>query len=256
MSKEEPAHSNPWPNYRRVLRYALRYRGHLLIGMVGGVLCGGSLFALLRMSPRVLEVTELNVVPAMAPAAGVTHVVPVAETPLPSWLKQAEKLAARYDIPLMKPNGRPTWQFVALGLFLVPVFVGGRLLALYLNQYCLRWLGARVVRDLRDELFDTLQNQSLRYHGNVDVGRLISRTVADTTVVNQVISTALAEASRAPFEILGALVFVILFARERQMFDLLVLVVVGFPACIMPLVLLGRRVRRWTWRSLERSRSA
>jgi len=255
IGTEQP-HVNPWPLYRRLLRYAFRYRMHLLVGMLGGMLCGGSLFGLLQLSPRMLEIVELNTAAPPAaekPAPGaVAPAAPSKESMFPSWLKEAEKQAARFNIPLMQSDGRPTWQFVLLGLLIVPIIVGARLVALYFNQYCLRWLGARVVRDLRDELFETIENQSLKFHGSIDVGHLISRNVTDTSMIEMVINTALAEASRAPFEILGSVIFVILFARERHMFSLLLLLLIAFPVCILPLLIMGRRVRNWTRQSLDR----
>lgn len=255
---EQLAIVNPWPNYKRLCGYALRYKGHLFVGIVAGFLCGGSLFAMLQLSPRLLEIFELpgSGSSAVHAPASVVSAPPAttaaADKKMPGWLKTAEKQADRWHIPLVKPDGRPTWQFVTLGLILLPIVVGARLLALYLNQYCLRWLGARVVRDLRNDLFETMENQSLQYHGGVDVGRLISRNIADTGMVEHVINSAVAEASRAPFEIIAAVVFIVMFASERQMFDLLALVIVGFPVCVLPLVMLGRRVRGWTRRSLER----
>jgi len=257
---------NPWPHYKRLFHYACRYRGHLLIGVVGGALCGTSIFGLLQISAPMLNMMETNPV-ASAPAAAATSVTGVPDVApavapsapaatsqgkIPGWQREAQKWADWLHVPFLRADGRLTWQAVLLAMLLVPIIVGARLVAMYLNQYCLRWLGARVVRDLRDDLFETMENQSLKYHGRVDVGRLISRNVADTGIIENVINTAVAEASRAPFEIGGALVFVILFARDHQMFDLLALTLISFPLLILPLVFLGRRVRNWTRRALDR----
>jgi subfamily B ATP-binding cassette protein MsbA len=260
---------NPWTHYRRLFRYALRYRGHMLVGVVAGMLCGGSLFGLLRMSPQVIEMVNT---PAAEAAVESPAAVPSVAAPdpgtaaqgaakaqaggkkkkIPGWQKEAQKWADKWGIPLVDAQDRLTWQAMAIGLILLPLLVGLRLLAVYLNQYSLRWLGARVVRDLRDEIFATMEAQSLKYHGRMDVGRLISRNIADTNIIEHVINASLAEASRAPFEIAGSLVFVVLFAREHHMFMLLGLVFVSFPLFIVPLVILGRRVRMLTKRALER----
>lgn len=251
---------NPWPHYKRLMGYACRYRGHLLVGVLGGILCGGSLFGLLQLSPQVLGMLDTPPVLSSpdAPAPAATE-MPLAATPapahrnkVPGWQKEAQKWADRFHLPLTYADGRLTWQAVLVGLTLLPLIVGLRLAAMYLNQYCLRWLGARVVRDLRNDLFVSMESQSLKYHGRVDVGRQISRNIADTTIIEHVINSSLAEASRAPFEIIGALIFVIIFAREHAMFDLLALLFISFPLFIVPLVILGRRVRVWTRRALER----
>ena len=257
----EPSSASPWPLYKRLLKYGWRYRGRLIGGMLAGVLCGGALFGMLNVMSHLLPVMEpngLNVPLAASTNALVTasvpttNVVAVNEIKVPGWQKDAEKIAKSLGIPMVTPEGRPTWQFVAVSLIVVPLVVGLWLLAMYLNAYCLRWLGARVVRDLRDEMFETLENQSLRFHGGVDVGRLISRCVGDTSVVESVINSAVADLSRAPFEIIATVAFIVSFAWERHMLDLLMLVVVGFPLCVLPLLILGRRVRAWSFRSMNR----
>ncbi len=88
IGTEQP-HINPWPLYRRLLRYAFRYRMHLFVGMLGGMLCGGSLFGLLQLSPRMLEIVELN-----------TKATPAAVSPSP---------AAGDSAAASKANGFPSW---------------------------------------------------------------------------------------------------------------------------------------------------
>jgi len=261
---------NPWPQYRRLLDYAFRYRGHLIVGIVAGILCGGSMFFLLQMSSKGLGLLGINKTTApaasVAPAAsmpasagavvGQPVAAPVPNAEVQKWVRDAQKWADWLHLPLpplVEKNGSMTWQALALVLTLLPLVVAARSLAMYLNQYCLSWVGARVVRDLRDDIFVAMENQSLKYHSRIDVGRLISRNVADTGIIEVVIRTAVAEASRAPFEIVGALVFMVLYAREHQMFKMLALTMVSFPLLILPLLFLGRRVRGWTHRTLERT---
>ncbi|MEI6211179.1 MAG: ABC transporter ATP-binding protein [bacterium] len=243
---------SPGQLYRRLFSHILRYRTHLLVGVASGLVVGSSVFVMLQVSWQMLTVVESNVntVPAVAPAApaGAVDLPPAAV----KWTRQAERLADLIGVPVARADGRVTWQFLALGMLALLVVVLGRQVAIYLNQYCLRWLGARVVRDQRDQQFEAIESQSLSFYGRMDVGRLISRSVADTSVVDGVISQTVADISRAPFEILGAIVFVVLFAQKKDMFDLLVLAILGFPLCIVPVIVLGRRVRNWTHRSLER----
>ena len=252
---------NPWPHYKRLFGYACRYRGHLITGVLAGVLCGGSLFFLLQMSSKGIDFLEISPAAASHASAtpattGASHDKPaVSLTPAEKLQREAQKWADWLGIPLpplMNEDGNMTWQALALALTLLPLIVGVRSLAMYLNQYCLRWLGARVVRDLRDGIFLTMESQSLKYHGRIDVGRLISRNLTDTGIIESVINSAVAEASRAPFEVAGALIFMFVFASEHHMFDLLALTIISFPLFILPLVFLGRRVRNWTRRSLER----
>ena len=254
---------NPWPHYKRLFGYARRYPGHLLVGVMAGAICGASMFFLLQTSSKGLELLSGNasdatqaVVSASNGTVSAAGVMPVVHAKkIPGVVKEAEKWAKRLNItlpPLTQEDGSLTWQALALALTLLPLVVAIRTLAMYFNQYCLRWLGARVVRDLRDDLFVTMENQSLKYHGRVEVGRLISRTVADTGIIEYVINSSLAEVSRAPFEIAGALMFMFIFSQKNNMFELLGLTIISFPLFIFPLIFIGRRVRVWTRRALER----
>jgi subfamily B ATP-binding cassette protein MsbA len=263
-------HVNPWPHYRRLFAYACRYRGHLLVGILAGALCGGSIYPMLQMAAPMLRMVEGEAV-MQAEAEAATNAAPAApavvatddraagalpgtkhKEKVPGFVREAERLAGKLHVQLMYDDGRLTWQAVLLVMLVVPIVVGARSLAMYVNQYCLRWLGARVVRDLRNDLFETMESQSLKYHGRIDVGRQISRNIADTTIIEHVINFAVTEASRAPFEIGAALTFVIIFAQRHRMFGLLALVVISFPLLVLPLIILGRRVRLWTKRALER----
>jgi subfamily B ATP-binding cassette protein MsbA len=247
----------PLALYKRLLRHTLRYRLRFLVGVLSGLVVGGSVFAMLKVSWDLLQQVESGagaVAAAAAPGAPAAPAAPAGAggDAATGWARHVQAVARDLGIPIARADGRVTWQFLALGIAALLAVVLGRQAAMYLNQYCLRWLGARVVRDLRDLQFESIEAQSLSYHGRVDVGRLISRCVADTGMVEHVVSNAVADISRAPFEILGAIAFVVLFAWRKDMFDLLAVAVVGFPLCIVPLVVLGRRVRGWTHRALQR----
>ncbi len=238
--------------YLRLLRRTRPYRGRLLVGIVAAILCGGSTFGLLQVVPRALGSFEVSRGIGTSPAAARTEGAPASEDALPSWFVKAERVAARYQLPLRRADGAPSWQCLALSLIGLPLIVLLRAAAVFLNHYCMRWLGARVVRDLRDDLFDTLQRQSLTYFGSCDVGGIISRCVNDTAAVEHVIATTIADATQAPMQIAGALVFGVIFALDNHMVGFLLTGAVAFPLCIVPIAVLGGHVKRWTRRSLER----
>ena len=50
-----------------------------------------------------------------------------------------------------------------------------------------------------------------------------------------------------------SVVFVCGYAVAYDMLGLLLITVVGYPLCMVPVVWLGRRIRRWTARMLEQS---
>ena len=68
-------------------------------------------------------------------------------------------------------------------------------LARYINAYCTRWVGSRVVADLRAQIFSRLMRQSLKYFGNNDVGQLISRAVNDTAALEYSVTHSVEDAN-------------------------------------------------------------
>ncbi|TFH17551.1 MAG: ABC transporter ATP-binding protein [Lentisphaerales bacterium] len=222
--------------YKRLIPYLRPYTVRLAIGVVAGVVAGGSMFGLLNMSPDILRAFE-------GTTEGGASVVQN---------ERATALAKRIGVPVMDDEGRMTWQLLILGLIALPILIVVRASADYINRYYLRRAGASVVKDMRDAMFDRLQAQSLKFYGKTDVGQLISRGTNDMGVIEMVISTTISDIVKAPIEIMCAAGFVVYFSMQRQMMGLMSAVLLVFPLCVVPIVILGRYVRRYTHRSLER----
>ncbi len=268
--------------YGRLFRYAWKYRVRLLVGLVAGSITAGSWVPIFQViQPALKQFQRLDrqqqaaafehaekaaaSESAKAPSdlrldGSLKHLVAAdassgqhhADNALPSWFGKAESYAARIGLKLQDAQGRMTAELLLITCFIVPLVMLVKILATYLNNYCLRWVGAKVVQDLRLDLFRHLQKQGLGFFGRTDVGQLMSRCTVDPQQIDQVIAHTLADLCRAPFEILAAVGFVIYFALKNNMIETLVLVLVGFPLILLPLASLGSLVRRWSRRSLHR----
>jgi subfamily B ATP-binding cassette protein MsbA len=236
--------------FGRLLPYAARYRWRLTVGVLAGVAVGGSLFGLLTLSPELIAPFEHGQV--KGPESGVTPAAPLQAKPQPATLGSLGSLAARLGVETTTADGSMTWQFLLLTLCGLPLLILLKELATYLNHYYMRWAGARVVMDLRNDLFSTLQRQSLKYFGKCDIGELISRCVNDTAIIETSISNTIADLARAPVEILAASGFILYFAVRNDLLAFVVALFVGFPLCVLPVVLLGHYVKRYTLRALDR----
>ncbi|MDD5706781.1 MAG: ABC transporter ATP-binding protein, partial [Kiritimatiellae bacterium] len=251
--------------YLRLLRMARPYRARLIVGVVAGLLCAGTFFGMLSFMPDAFSAFDMVGKPAAtaqvdAPEhaqAAEAHAAPdgagaAGVRATPGWFRTAERIARRFRIPLRHADNTLTWQAVLLGLIGLPLIVFVRIVVSYVNHYYMRWVGAHIVRDLRDQLFDVLQRQSLKYFGKCDIGHLISRCVNDTASVEHIIAVTIADAVRAPLEMVAALAVAVIFAVRNDLSAFLLLGGVALPLCLLPVLLLGRHVRRWTRRSLER----
>lgn len=249
----------------RLFGYTRPYRLVLLLGVVAGMICGGSILPLLNIVQRTTEqfvdphVPVTVAAPSGKPSADAHSVIPETTEPAlkrsdtaPGWFQKAEKMAIRFGLPLRRADGRMTWQCLMLSLVALPLVAFVRMAMHYINRYALRWLAGRVVRDLRNEIFMHLENQSLKFYGRIDVGRLISRCMYDTQTVEHVMGNIIAEGALAPFEMAAASVFVVGFAMQHDMLGLLLVAAAVFAVGILPVQYLGRRVKVWTRRSLER----
>ncbi len=233
-------------SYARALRYAGRYRTRLIIGVAAGFLAGGSLFSLLVMSEDVFRIFEGK--PPTTVSAEAADEAAASENELGGFHKWAD----RFGIETERDDGSMTPLFLALTLIFLPVAVLVRAAAIYANHYYMRWVAARVVRDLRDDLFDNMQRQSLVFFGRSDVGGLISRCTNETAVVETVVASTISDMARAPVEILAALAFVVYFSIQKDILGLVLATLLVFPLCIVPIVVLGRRVRHYMRQALDK----
>ncbi len=237
--------------YARALRYAWRYKGRMILGVLAGLLAGGSLFSLLHMSEDAFRVFEGKPPKALSAPADAADAADTA-APLAPAAGFYRDWAERLGLETVRADGSMTPVFLALALILLPVAALVRAGAIYANHYCMRWVAARVVRDLRDDLFDNMQNQSLVFFARSDVGKLISGCTNDTTVVETVVATTVADLARAPIEILAASLFVVHFSLQKDILGLVLMSSLVFPMCILPIVVLGRRVRKYMHLALDK----
>ena len=99
-------------------------------------------------------------------------------------------------------------------------------------------LGERVVADIRRALFDRVIGQSPAFFERTLTGEVLSRLTTDTTLILSVIGSSVSVALRNVLLLLGGLVF--LFLTSAKLTGLVLLIV---PAVVVPIVILGRRLR-------------
>lgn len=178
-------------------------------------------------------------------------------------LSQAREYASKYRLPIKVSGrkvevlwpwefsfevadrtGRIAWQifaFYMIGFVLAWTFKN---LATYLNRYFMRYVGNKVVADLREEVFAKLMQQSMRFYGNYDVGHLISRCTNDTSAIEQSVSDVIADLTSCPIQIIACLTAVLLACREYKSYSLVVILLCGVPVVVLPIAIIGRKIRK------------
>ena len=282
-------------SYLRLLGYTKPYWFRMTLGVVAGLLVGGSLFASLMIVPKLLNAIEqpvghgsrtINISKKTEQIVDslekdkdgkLSHkeklekiesiLNPSDPDPkLTASMQEVERFAKRFSLPLKvkdkrtivfswpveftipvcTPTGRMAWQFLAI--YVIAFVLGWAIknLATYANRYYTRWVGAKVIADLRNEAFNKLLGQSLKYYGKMDVGHLISRCTNDTSTIESSVANVIADATRCPIEILSCVAAVFVLSMQNVQssnFVLILILLIGIPLIAMPVAILGRRIR-------------
>ena len=119
--------------------------------------------------------------------------------------------------------------------------------ATYVRFYFVSWLGERVTADLRRDVFAHLLRLPPGFFEMTRTGDVISRLINDTAMLDTVIGSSASMAVRNLLLLVGGFVMLALTSGK-----LTLLVLLGVPAVVMPIILFGRRVRRLARASQER----
>lgn len=244
--------------YLRVWRYARRYRFRLAIGVVCGMLTAGTLVPLYQVIQPTLAKVESRpvkteqvetVAPAEAPAQAQAS---KAEKKLAKEYGKFQKFAKKLGFDLQDEDDRLGLPLLFVIIVVVPLVALARCALVFLNHYCLAWSGMRTVRDIRCDVLRHVQEQSMQFHGRIDVGRLMSRCTSDPQQVKMIVQHILQELAQAPFEIVVSIGFIIWSAIHNHMLPTLGIIFIGFPMFMCPVIFLSKRIRKWSRRALER----
>ena len=99
-------------------------------------------------------------------------------------------------------------------------------------------LGERVVADIRKAVFDRVIGMSPSFYENIMTGEVLSRITTDTTLILSVIGSSVSIALRNMLIFVGGLVLMMLTSAKLTALVLLIV-----PAVIIPILVLGRRLR-------------
>jgi ATP-binding cassette subfamily B protein len=106
------------------------------------------------------------------------------------------------------------------------------------RYYLVTRLGERVVADIRKAVFDRVLGMSPAFFERILTGEIISRITTDTTLILSVIGSSVSVALRNLLILIGGMAMLLL--TSAKLTGLVLLVV---PAVVVPIVVLGRRLR-------------
>ncbi len=125
--------------------------------------------------------------------------------------------------------------------YFMAMFAVGLILALAsaARFYFVSWLGERIVADLRTDVFAHLATLSPSFYDVTHSGEVMSRLTADTTQIKSAVGTSASQALRNLIMTVGAILM--MFITSPKLAGLIILAI---PLIVIPLVGLGRSVRK------------
>jgi ATP-binding cassette subfamily B protein len=109
----------------------------------------------------------------------------------------------------------------------------------FIRFYLVSWLGERVSADLRRAVFDNIVRLHPGFFETNRSGEIMSRLTTDTTLLQTIIGSSFSMALRSSLTLVGALVM--MFVTNLK---LSLIIALGVPLTLLPILVFGRRVRR------------
>ncbi len=109
----------------------------------------------------------------------------------------------------------------------------------FVRFYLVSWLGERVSADLRKAVFNNLVHLHPGFFELNRSGEIMSRLTTDTTLLQTIIGSSFSMALRSSLTLVGALVMMFITNLKLSL-----IIAVGVPLVLLPILFFGRRVRR------------
>jgi len=208
---------------RTIWKYVLPYRGRfalsILLGMLSAVFNGLMLIGFQLIFSLVLK--------------GKTRTLgEPTDLPLIGEIDLAKLLGLDADAPIGLTGVMIACAFIPVLIFLRGFFA-------YLSSYMQAWVTSKVACQLRNDAFHSVMRQSPGFFNSARTGELMQTVTVQTAAVQRNAMQLVQTLAQRPLTIVSILV--VLFAQD-WFFTLMSLVV--FPACLVPIVRIGKRVRK------------
>jgi ATP-binding cassette subfamily B protein len=120
-------------------------------------------------------------------------------------------------------------------------------IASYTRFYLMMTTGERVITDIRRAVFDHILELPAAFFEGTRTGEIISRLTNDVTLLQSVVSSGISMFLRNALMMAGAMVMLVITSPK-----LAALILLGVPLTLVPILLVGRRVRRLSRVSQDR----
>ena len=160
-----------------------------------------------------------------------------------SWLVLGQGVRMLVDEGFVANNAARLNQ-ITLGILLLCLLAS---VAIFCRFYLMSWLGERVSADIRNRVYQHMLHLSPTFYSQMRTGEVISRFTADTTLLQSVVGSSFSMALRSAVTAVGGLLMMALTSYKMT-----ALVLTAVPVVLLPIIILGRKVRRLSRASQDR----
>ena len=160
-----------------------------------------------------------------------------------AWLALGQGVRLLVDQGFVAGNSARLNSIVLLILLITSISAA----AVFCRFYLMTWLGERVSADIRNHVYRHMLLLSPAFYSETRTGEVISRFTADTTVLQTVVGSSFSMALRSAVTAVGGLLMMAFTSLKMTG-----LVLVAVPLVLVPIFILGRRVRHMARASQDR----
>ena len=141
-------------------------------------------------------------------------------------------------------NEYSLYQLLSVAMLLPAIFII-RGIAGYISGYFMTKASLEVIRRIKQDLFSKLQDYPISFFDKYTTGDLMTRLNNDTNIIQHILTSFVSEIFRQPFQVVGAIVFLILKSIEASDTVFLFVFVAAVPFCIMPVQMMRKKLKRY-----------
>lgn len=125
---------------------------------------------------------------------------------------------------------------LAIMVVIVALF---KAITLFVHRFSTKLVAIRLSCDLRQNYFEHIQSLPMSFYQQHNMGSLSSRVVGDAALIAEAVNACLVNYLETPFKVISTLVLCFLTSWQLSL-----IIFLGFPLIVYPIIFLARRVKR------------
>lgn len=212
-------------NYRKLFKFARPYYGELILsGIFMGIV-------------TLLDVFRLSAIVPIVDRVFTNKPITFTQGKLPPFVESM----------LVQLNNSSPLAVLYILLIIVPIALVIRAVFEFLQSYMMSDVGQKVIRDVKNQVYDKLQVLSLDYFTQKRSGELVSRITNDVKLIENAVSYALTDLIYQSFQVICFAALTFLINWRMALISIVIL-----PLVAIPMITVGKILRKLSKRSQEK----